>query len=236
MKIFAKIRFYWGAAVISLVSAGIMVPALFLFPKKKGEILHYFNRLNMFLMNAKVVSEGEMDTEAQMYLMNHQGIIDIVAFEALQTQHVRWVAKKELFETPWFGHLLKKGDMISLDRASKTGIIKLLKDVKETVESKERAVAIFPEGTRAKGQKLLPFKQGANIIAKKLGLKVQPVVITGSKWVLNEHDKTGHSGTVHYKFLPTIDVANAPEDWYEKLQVQMQEEIDDAYTNHHRSR
>jgi len=236
MKIFAKIRFYWGAAVISLVSAGIMVPALFLFPKKKGEILHYFNRLNMFLMNAKVVSEGEMDTEAQMYLMNHQGIIDIVAFEALQTQHVRWVAKKELFETPWFGQLLKKGDMISLDRGSKTGIIKLLKDVKETVESQERAVAIFPEGTRAKGQKLLPFKQGANIIAKKLGLKVQPVVITGSKWVLNEHDKTGHSGTVHYKFLPTIDVANAPEDWYEKLQVQMQEEIDDAYTNHHRSR
>ncbi len=236
MKIFAKIRFYWGAAVISLVSGGIMVPALFLFPKKKGAILHYFNRLNMFLMGAKVVAEGKMDLEAQMYLMNHQGIIDIVAMEALQPHHVRWVAKKELFETPWFGELLKRGDMISLDRGAKTGIIKLLKDVKETIESKNRAVAIFPEGTRAKGQKLLPFKQGANIIAKKLGLKVQPVVITGSKWVLNEHERTGHSGTVHYKFLPTIDVANAPDDWYEKLQEQMQKEIDDAYTNHHRSR
>ena len=236
MKIFAKIRFYWGAAVISLVSGGIMVPALFLFPKKKGAILHYFNRLNMFLMGAKVVAEGKMDLEAQMYLMNHQGIIDIVAMEALQPHHVRWVAKKELFETPWFGELLKRGDMISLDRGAKTGIIKLLKDVKETIESKNRAVAIFPEGTRAKGQKLLPFKQGANIIAKKLGLKVQPVVITGSKWVLNEHERTGHSGTVHYKFLPAIDVANAPDDWYEKLQEQMQKEIDDAYTNHHRSR
>jgi 1-acyl-sn-glycerol-3-phosphate acyltransferase len=168
--------------------------------------------------------------------MNHQGIIDIVGMEALQKNHLRWVAKKELFDAVWFGNLLRGGDMISLDRGNKAGLIKLMKDVKESLEKKHRAVAIFPEGTRAKEQKLLPFKQGTNMIAKKLGLKVQPVVITGSKWVLNEHDRTGHNGTVHYKFLPTIDVKNAPEDWYEKLQEQMQKEIDDAYEKHHRSR
>jgi len=97
-------------------------------------------------------------------------------------------------------------------------------------------VAIFPEGTRAKDQKLLPFKQGTKIIANKLGLKVQPIVITGSKWVLNEHEKTGHSGTVYYKFLPTIDVSEADKDWFEVLHKNMQQEIDDTYINNHRSR
>jgi 1-acyl-sn-glycerol-3-phosphate acyltransferase len=97
-------------------------------------------------------------------------------------------------------------------------------------------VVIFPEGTRAKGQKLLPFKQGTKIIANKLGLKVQPIVITGSKWVLNEHDKTGHNGTVTYTFLPTIDVNTQDKEWFETLHKTMQTEIDNAHLQHSCSR
>ena len=74
------------------------------------------------------------------------------------------------------------------------------------------------------------------MIATKLKLKVQPVVITGSKWVLNEHNRTGHNGTVHYKYLPTIDVSKADEKWFEKLHDEMQKVIDNEYANDHRSR
>ena len=236
MKIFAKIRFYWGATVISLNTAVLMIPALMIFDKHKSTIVHYINRLTLFMMGAKLSQEGTMDPEADMFVMNHQGIVDIVAMEALQNNHLRWVAKKELFDALWFGNLLRHGEMISLDRSSKVGLIKLLKDVKASKEVLHRPVAIFPEGTRAKDQALLPFKQGTKMIANKLGLKVQPVVITGSKWVLNEHNKTGHSGTVHYKYLPTIDVSEADEEWFEKLYDEMQKVIDDEYANDHRSR
>ena len=41
-------------------------------------------------------------------------------------------------------------------------------------------LAIFPEGTRSHSKELLPFKGGAKIIADKLNLKIQPVVIMGS--------------------------------------------------------
>jgi 1-acyl-sn-glycerol-3-phosphate acyltransferase len=236
MKIFAKIRFYWGATVISLNTAVLMIPTLMLFNKYKSVIVHHINRLTLFMMGGKLAQEGVMDKDADMFVMNHQGIIDIVAMEALQNNHLRWVAKKELFDALWFGNLLRHGEMISLDRSSKAGLLKLIKDVKESKEVLHRPVAIFPEGTRAKEQALLPFKQGTKMIANKLGLKIQPVIITGSKWVLNEHERTGHSGTVHYKFLPTIDVSKAPSDWFEKLQDEMQKAIDDEYTNYHRSR
>jgi len=236
MKIFAKIRFYWGAFTISFITAVLMIPAIMVFRKHKGTIMHQLNKVTIFLMGAKLAQEGEMDPEADMIVMNHQGIIDIVGMEALQNNHLKWVAKKELFETPWFGYLLRFGDMISLDRGNKAGLIKLMKDVKNTVNETDRAIAIFPEGTRAKEQKLLPFKQGTNMIAKKLKLKVQPVIITGSKWVLNEHNRTGHSGTVHYKFLPTIDVSTADENWFDTLYKTMQKGIDDEYANAHRSR
>jgi len=236
MKIFAKIRFGWGAIVIGFITGFIMIPAIILFPKYKGPIMHHLNRVSLFLMGAKVSHEGEMDPEADMFVMNHQGIIDIVGMEALQNNHLRWIAKKELFEMPLYGHLLKNGDMISLDRSSKAGLIKLMKDVKESLEEKQRAVAIFPEGTRAKDQKVLPFKQGTKMIAEKFGLKIQPVVITGSKWVLNEHDRTGHSGTVHYKFLPTVTADKNNKEWFNEIREQMQKEIDNEYTDHHRSR
>lgn len=236
MKIFAKIRFYWGATVISLNTALLMIPTMMLLKEKKGVIIHHINRLTLFMIGGKAVLEGKMDLDADMYVMNHQGIIDIVAMEALQNNHLRWVAKKELFDALWFGNLLRHGEMISLNRGNKAALIKLVKDVKESKETLHRAVAIFPEGTRAKDQKLLPFKQGTKIIANKLGLKVQPIVITGSKWVLNEHNRTGHNGTVHYKFLPTIDVQNAPKDWFETLHDTMQKVIDDEYNNNHRSR
>ena len=236
MKIFATIRFYWGATVISLNTAVLMIPALMIFDKHKSTIVHYINRLTLFMMGGKLSQEGVMDPDADMYVMNHQGIVDIVAMEALQNNHLRWVAKKELFDALWFGNLLRHGEMISLDRSNKAGLIKLIKDVKESKEVLHRPVAIFPEGTRAKEQPLLSFKLGTKMIANKLGLKVQPVIITGSKWVLNEHEKTGHSGTVHYKFLPTIDVSKEDKEWFETLQDEMQKAIDDEYINHSRSR
>ncbi|MBD3790070.1 MAG: 1-acyl-sn-glycerol-3-phosphate acyltransferase [Campylobacterales bacterium] len=236
MKIFAKIRFFWGAFVIAFVVGLIMIPAIALFNKHKGIIMHKLNRVILFLLGAKLEQEGEMDTNADMYIMNHQGIVDIIAMEALQTNHLRWVAKKELFNMPWFGNLLKFGDMISLDRENKAGLVKLLKDVKESTEIKGRAVAIFPEGTRAKGQELLPFKQGTNMVAKKLDLKVQPVVITGSKQLINEHTQTAHNAVVRFHFLPTVHVKDTGDEWFKEVHEQMQKVIDHEHAHHHRCR
>lgn len=236
MKIFATIRFYWGAFIISFNTAVFMIPALMLFGKHKSTIVHHINRLTLFMMGGKLTQEGTMDTKADMYVMNHQGIVDIIGLEALQNNHLRWVAKKELFDAKWFGNLLRHGEMISLDRGNKAGLIKLIKDVKESKEVHHRPVAIFPEGTRTDKQPLLPFKQGTKIIAEKLELRVQPIVITGSKWLLNEHEYTAHSGTVKYTFLPTISVKNDDKNWFETLRIDMQKAIDDEFNNNHCSR
>ncbi len=227
MKTYAKIRFYWGAFVISTIVAVGMIPLITVFPKYKGTIMHKLNRLILFFMGAKLKTFGKRDKKANLFLINHQGIMDIIALEAVENTHFRWVAKKELFETPWFGYLLKNGDMIEVDRESKAGLIKLLKDVKESIEVKKRAVAIFPEGTRAKNQKLLPFKAGSKIVANKLKMRVQPIVITGSKYVLNEHNRTGHSGTINIHYLDAFDVQDASKNWYEEVKEKMQKVIEE---------
>jgi len=236
MKILAKIRFYIGAFIIASIVALIMIPLLFIMPSKRCWILHTFNKLIIILLGGKIKQVGKIDPDANMLLINHQGIIDIIAMEARECTGLRWVAKKELFMIPWFGHILKRSDMISIDRQNKSGLIKLLKDSKETVEHKDRIIAIFPEGTRASGQELLSFKAGAALIANKLKLKVQPVVITGSKHLLNEHNRTAHNSTIKIDFLPTITVDGSDKEWYKTVEKEMQQHIDQEYIQHHRER
>ena len=237
MKTFAKIRFYYGAATISFVAAGIMVPLMMIFPKRKSNILHYWNRVIIFLLGGKIITHGKRDNSVDMFVSNHQGIIDIVALEAEEDTDIRWVAKKQLFDAPWFGYLLKLPKMIEVDRENKSGLVKLLRDAKETINGdKHRVITIFPEGTRTDKQELLSFKGGTRIIAEKLQLTIQPIVITNSKKLLNEHNKTAHNATVHITYLKPFKVNKENKGWYDELRNNMQTSIDNEYTKYKRER
>lgn len=236
MKIFAKIRFYYGASIISLVAAGIMVPLLIFFRSKRNFILHHFNKVIIFLIGGRIITHGKRDNSANMFVINHQGIIDIIAMEAAEKTDMQWVAKKQLFDAPWFGYLLKLPQMIEVDRANKSGLIKLLRHAKETKENTSRVIAIFPEGTRTDKQELLKFKAGTGLIVEKLNMKIQPVIITNSKKLLNEHNKTAHSTTVHINYLEPLQIEDNDKEWYKNLQEIMQEKIDEEYNKYERER
>jgi len=237
MKTFAKIRFYYGAMTISFIAAGVMVPLMMIFKNKRSEILHYWNKVIIFLLGGKIITHGKRDNSANMFAMNHQGIIDIIAIEAAENTDLRWVAKKQLFDAPWFGFLLKLPKMIEVDRENKSGLIKLLRDAKETKEHSNRVIAIFPEGTRSDKQELLSFKGGTRIVANKLELSIQPIIISNSKLLLNEHNKTAHSATVHISYLETFTVKHKEnQNWYDTLYTDMQNKINDEYNKHERER
>jgi 1-acyl-sn-glycerol-3-phosphate acyltransferase len=204
-----------------------MVPLMYIFRGKTNEILHKYNALIMKLIGGNIKANGKRDNSADMFVINHQGIIDIIAMEAEQLSNIRWIAKKQLFDVPWFGNLVKLSNMISVDRENKAGLIKLFRDAKETKESNpHRILTIFPEGTRNQEQKLKKFKSGAKLLAEKLELTVQPIVITNSKKLLNQHYLTGERTTVHINYLDTFKVDKRDKDWYKNLQTSMQEVID----------
>ena len=228
MKMFAKIRFYYAVSIITFITGIFMIPLMYLFKKDSNQILHKYNLLIMKLIGGKIETNGCRDNSADMFIINHQGVIDIIAMEASELTDIRWIAKKEIFKVPWFGNVVKLSNMISVDRENKAGLIKLIRNAKETKESNpHRVLAIFPEGTRAKGQKLRKFKSGAKILAEKLELKVQPIVITNSKKLLNQYEHIAENATVYIKYIEPFKVNKANKEWYEELQQNMQKEIDE---------
>jgi 1-acyl-sn-glycerol-3-phosphate acyltransferase len=234
--IFAKIRFYYGSFIISFVIGFMMIPLIILFKKYRTIIRHKLSRLIIILLGGDITIVGKVDKDAQMYILNHQGIIDIITLESIYGLDLNWVAKKQLFNVFWLGHILKENDAISIDRDNPKGLIKLIRDIKNSIFKDKRPVVIFPEGTRAKKQKLLPFKQGAKIIAQKLNLKIQPIVITGSKQLLNEHLHKADNSTIKVRFMPIINVDESDPNWYNDIKENMQKEIDIEFTDNSRSR
>ena len=70
---------------------------------------------------------------------------------------------------------------------------------------KGSSILIFPEGTRSKTREMRPFKEGAFLLAKKMGCGIIPVIHTGSEntfdrgsWVLKGRAR------IHIKVLDEI--------------------------------
>lgn len=106
--------------------------------------------------------------------------------------------------------------MISIDRKDKRSIIKMIKEGKERI-SEGRVLAMFPEGTRGRGDRLLKFQSGAKILAEKTKrLIVQPAIIVGARHILDSKSLDAHGGEVKVIYLDPID-PKEDEEWFEKM-------------------
>ncbi len=225
MKIFAKIRAFYVMFVV-MFCVGLMIPFVLIFKKfGKDHVLRRWTSISILkLSGVKVEIEGQRATDTQMFVLNHQSMLDIMLLEmAVIDLDIAWVAKLELFKLKYFGLALSLTDMIDVDREDKNGIIKLLKDVKNKID-KKRVVAIFPEGTRNANDKFLPFKAGASMIANKYNLKVQPVLLVNSGKRFDVKNLVSSRGVVKIIFFEPF-IASKDNDWLEDIKNKMQNRL-----------
>jgi len=225
MKTFAKISFYYAAAVV-FVAVSFLISFFKILPKPFG-IKVSSGIVNKGLLY-KLKYFGKEDPQTQIFLVNHQSGIDIPILESATKRNIAWVAKQELFDMPWLGLGVKLPNDIPLQRGSKTAIISLIKDCKDRIES-GRVVAIFPEGTRSKDQRMGKFRPGAKMVADKLGLKVQPVVIVGTSRTFDSSSKIFYpfNQELHVVFLDSFDADRKDKEWLNNIQIEMQKVYDE---------
>jgi 1-acyl-sn-glycerol-3-phosphate acyltransferase len=222
MKILAHLDWAYSTLVIF---AGLLLKII-LYPfvprPYASKAAAWFIRILIFVHVKRI---GEIDPDAQMFIINHQSELDIGVIESVTTKDLAWVAKKELFEVPFFSLAVRLSKDIPLERESKSALVTLFKAAKERVEE-GRTICIFPEGTRSPSGKMRPFKPGAKLIAEKLGLKVQPVVLVGTAKHFNTKTMTARPGMVTAVFLKSFTPDKTDKAWLANLQKKMQETHD----------
>ncbi len=148
--------------------------------KKRIRIAYATAILNKLNIKIKVINTDKLPQDGQYLLAsNHRTIIDPLIVE-LATKNSKifgyWIAKKELYNSLFFGMFTRNGGSILLDReASKMS--GFFKDIKSCVKD-GNSIYIFPEGTRNKTDSPVEeFKEGAQVIAIKNKLPILPVYI-----------------------------------------------------------
>lgn len=165
------------------ITVAITVVLMYTFRNHTHKVIKAWMSFQMFVLGIKLETEGNLDESCDMLLINHQSLLDIIVIEYIHSRDLAWVAKKEIADLFFFGHIIKAPRMISIDRENKAGIITLLKETKDRLD-KGRPIAMFPEGTRSDGKSMGSFKPGAKMVANKHNLRVQPIILFNTRNIL----------------------------------------------------
>lgn len=219
----AKIRafFYFIYCVITIA---LVVLAMKIDNKNHRKYRRIWAKFQRYFIRYKVKQIGEFDESADLIVINHRSMLDIIILEEIHPRDLAWVAKKEIGEIKILGGIISLPRMIALDRSNPRSIVSLIKDAKDRLAN-NRVIAIFPEGTRGRGEKMLKFQEGAKILATKLNLRIQPIVL---KDTLNSFDVKNFiikKSEISMKILPSFKPNG--DHWYENLQNEMQKAYDE---------
>jgi len=227
MKILAHINWFISTIII-FIGLTFTIVTYPIFPRPYArKIAAWFVRLTTFWSTTTI---GKEDPDAQMFLINHQSDLDIGVMETVSKKDLAWVAKKALFDVPFFGLAMSLPEDIEIERESKTSLLKLLRAAKDRLK-KKRVITMFPEGTRSRTGRMLPFKSGAKVIADKYELRVQPVVLIATAECYDIKRFYYMPKNIKVIFLDSFVADKNDKEWLIKLREKMQKVYDDELAN-----
>jgi 1-acyl-sn-glycerol-3-phosphate acyltransferase len=139
-----------------------------------------------------------------IFACNHESALDIwVAFKVLP-RNFRFIAKEELFRLPVFGWYMRLGEHIPVDRGNHARAVQALRRAGEAVRG-GTSLVVFPEGTRSRDGRILPFKKGPFVVAMEAGVPVVPVAISGSGRVTPKDAIAVVPGTIRVAMGAPVD-------------------------------
>lgn len=135
-------------------------------------------RLVLEACNVKVTVEGEEKIPNQRFLLvqNHLSMFDPISSVAyLGKYEIGFVIKPEAFRYLFLNKFMHRICCLPIDRENARNAVKTINAAADNIKNNVCSMAIYPEGTRAKDGKMLPFHAGSFKIATKAEA---PLVIT----------------------------------------------------------
>ena len=110
---------------------------------------------------------------------NHESYADIFLISHFPWE-MKWLSKDTIFRIPVIGWMMRMARDIPIKRGKRESVVSAMRGCRDRL-SKHVSVMIFPEGTRAHGNELLPFKDGAFKLAIEAGAPILPIAVAGTR-------------------------------------------------------
>lgn len=139
----------------------------------------------------------------KVIIANHQSFLDILVI-LMQNPKIIMLTNEWVYNSPFFGFLVRYADFYPVASGYESSVDHL----KEVIND-GYSIAVYPEGTRSPDGQLKRFHKGAFLLAEKLNIPIQPLLIHGSGDVTRKHDFMTDFGQMTLRFLPEISLDNA---------------------------
>jgi 1-acyl-sn-glycerol-3-phosphate acyltransferase len=146
---------------------------------------------------------GRQSNHTYLFIANHVNLFDPFVFQAAIPHPFRGVELVSHFRWPLYGRVIRRLGNIPIERKRPKRAISSLGAAAKALQS-GTSLIIFPEGTRTRDGKLLPFKRGPFHLAQTAGVDIVPVVQIGSFVINNKVEGRIRPGEVKVVILRPI--------------------------------
>ena len=242
------VEYFFGAHLVYAV--GMLLATELLIDKDKPQEkpskfwlwhLHAVADLLVFYARADVsISGTELIPKDTRYLMvsNHRSLADpVVMVNKMPKEEITFVSKPGNLKIPIIGKVMHKCGCLPLDRENNREALKTVKAATEYINKDYCSVVIYPEGTRSKQDKLLPFHAGSFKIAQRADVPVVVVALRNTDKVIHNFplkktnvyiDVIGVIDAGYVKEHKTKDTAQLAQEMIEKKLAEEKEKEDSA--------
>jgi len=177
---------FWFSA-IALVAPLLIV--LVLITKNENFIyspVRLFIRAGLAMVGVRVKVSGldQLDpNQTYIFTPNHQSLIEVPLFVAYLGRNPAYLGKKEIFKYPVFGYGIRLIGVVPVDRSNSPAAVESAKLATENLR-RGKSYVVYPEGTRSRDGRMLPFKKGAFMMALDAGVPVVPETVSGATKIM----------------------------------------------------
>lgn len=131
------------------------------------------------LMFTRLRVEGKeniLKKDRYILIANHASLFDIVAIMTFYPG-ISWFGHERLLKVPVFGHFLRQSGYVPFREPTVRNTRNMLEHLLEN--SKDRSVALFPEGTRTTDGNINRFFRGFIYLVRSRDMDILPVTLNG---------------------------------------------------------
>ncbi len=208
----------WAALLI------VLLPSRVLRIKAINHFGHVAGGTSMWLSGCPITIDGREHLDVNrpaLYISNHTSIVDLFLGMWISPVGTVGVAKKQVVWYPLIGQLYLLSGHLRIDRSNRAEAQEGLRAMGDIVRKHRLSIWMWPEGTRSRDGRLLPFKKGIIHLALQTRLPIVPVVVTGAHLAWTKGGLAVRRVPIGIRALPAIETNGWTADKVDAYAVQL---------------
>lgn len=198
---------FWGIAAIPVGLIGIpwtLLSGKVDFLYRMGVAIGWAG-VRLVGVKVEVAGAEKLDwRRTYIFMCNHVSNLDPPIVIPVMPRRTSILVKKELFRIPILGWAMRLVNLVPVDRQNREAAIGSLRAASEVLRSGV-SMTVWPEGSRSRDGRLLPFKKGPFHLAMESGVPIVPITLLGTHEIWPKGEFAVHPGTATVIFHEPID-------------------------------